>query len=202
MSFKYAFQDGDVPNHSVSRSRPRSIVVSVSKDHASTSSEFSHDQGQRASSTPLFSNSSRQSTPRPPSIDRSTFANTFRSSSNPFSPISEPRSDPDIIPSIKINYSQDDDAYAKLLGQVIDGARRKAGNFPPKERGTFDMDELREALSGNSDESSTIEMPFGKMSDGQMAHDQKIGAAGELYVSNSWLEFIIWLIIPKITSGI
>ncbi|KAI9643151.1 hypothetical protein NHQ30_008887 [Ciborinia camelliae] len=164
--------------------------VPVSQDHAPRIGQTSPN---------MFLNFSRQSITRSPSVDRATFANTFRPSTIPFVPtLSEPVPVPDTFPT----YSQDDDAYAKLFEQVIDGARRKAGNFPPKERWTFDMHELSETLSENIEESSTIDMPFGKRSDGQMTHDQQIGAAGELYVCNFCFESVVLPINFNMKLGI
>ena len=78
--------------------------------------------------------------------------------------------------------------YAALLDRIINAASRVM--FPT--RGTFDFGALRDALPSNLDFQLPLEtenetrlgyLPFGVRSMNQIAHDMKIGAAGELFVS-------------------
>ena len=80
-------------------------------------------------------------------------------------------------------FSDDDSEgeYRRLLDSVIQAARNKRGAFPSK--GVFGFQDMASALSIDPSESATYEMPFGVRTENQLAHDMKIGAAGELYVS-------------------
>lgn len=162
----------DEPTKPTTESGSRSTSVHVSNNHTSTHSESGQYQGKKADLTPpgLQSISSRQPKPRSIWISQPTPLNTFHSSSILSS---GPQPTPDSVSGIEINDNQNDDAYAKLLSQVIDAARRNAGNFPSKAREAFDMDELSEIISGGLTESSTVNIPFGKSSDGQMDIDLK-----------------------------
>jgi hypothetical protein len=71
--------------------------------------------------------------------------------------------------------------YRRLLNNVIDAAKSKRGGFPS--RGAFNLDELSSALPLEPDpEPVSYSLPFGVRSENQLAHDMKVGAAGELYV--------------------
>ena len=74
-------------------------------------------------------------------------------------------------------------AYQALLSRVTLSASTKS--FPA--RGTFNFDELRDALPPDvqTDDSSLFSSAaaFGVRSQDQLSHDMKIGAAGELFVS-------------------
>ena len=78
--------------------------------------------------------------------------------------------------------------YAALLDRIINAASRVM--FPTQ--GAFDFGALRDALPSNLDFQVPLEienetrlgyLPFGVRSMNQIAHDMKIGAAGELFVS-------------------
>lgn len=71
--------------------------------------------------------------------------------------------------------------YCRLLNNVTSAAKGKRGGFPT--RGAFNLDDLMQALPIESEvEPTSYDLPFGVRSENQLAHDMKIGAAGELYV--------------------
>jgi hypothetical protein len=71
--------------------------------------------------------------------------------------------------------------YQRLLESVVQAARRKRGSFPSK--GAFDLNNILNALPTDpSEEDTSFDTPFGVRSENQLAHDMRIGAAGELYV--------------------
>jgi hypothetical protein len=71
--------------------------------------------------------------------------------------------------------------YRRLLGNVIAAAKSKRGGFPT--RGSFNLDDLLNTLPIESDaDPISYNLPFGVRSENQLAHDMKVGAAGELYV--------------------
>jgi hypothetical protein len=86
----------------------------------------------------------------------------------------------DILRSL-FNDDGSEGEYRRLLDSVIQAARNKRGAFPSK--GVFDFQDMASALSMDPSESATYELPFGVRNENQLAHDMKIGAAGELYVS-------------------
>ncbi|TVY16404.1 hypothetical protein LARI1_G008274 [Lachnellula arida] len=70
--------------------------------------------------------------------------------------------------------------YRRLLNNIITAARNKRGAFPS--RGAFNLDQLLNALPVEAaEEVNTYDLPFGVRNENQLAHDMKIGAAGELY---------------------
>src|SRR6266536_1779216 len=72
--------------------------------------------------------------------------------------------------------------YQRLLSNVIAAGRRKGGGFPV--RGTFNMDGLLNALPLEEYlRPISYDLPFGVRTVNHLAHDMKVGAAGELYVS-------------------
>lgn len=90
---------------------------------------------------------------------------------------STPRSNEPLLFSVNSRQSE----YRRLLNNVIAAAKSKRGGFPT--RGAFNLDSLLNALAINSDtDPASYESPFGIRSENQLAHDMKIGAAGELYV--------------------
>jgi hypothetical protein len=71
--------------------------------------------------------------------------------------------------------------YQRLLETVVQAARRKRGSFPSK--GAFDLNNILNALPTDPyEEDISFDTPFGVRSENQLAHDMRIGAAGELYV--------------------
>lgn len=71
--------------------------------------------------------------------------------------------------------------YRRLLDNVIAAAKSKRGGFPT--RGAFNLDDLLSSLPIEPNaESISYDLPFGVRSENQLAHDMKVGAAGELYV--------------------
>lgn len=76
--------------------------------------------------------------------------------------------------------SSSDGQYRNLINCIIQGNPE----FP--QHGSFDLANLQEALNLEGSETAQIPAnltsPFGQRADGQVAHDMKIGAAGELYV--------------------
>ena len=71
--------------------------------------------------------------------------------------------------------------YGRLLNNIIAAARNKRGAFPSQ--GAFNLNELLNALPvETAEEVNTYDLPFGVRNENQLAHDMKIGAAGELYV--------------------
>lgn len=90
--------------------------------------------------------------------------------------------------------------YAALLDRIINAASKVM--FPT--RGAFDFSVLRDALSSSlgfqfpletENESRLGYLPFGVRSMNQIAHDMKIGAAGELFV----FELLMSLPLPQFT---
>lgn len=82
--------------------------------------------------------------------------------------------------------SSEDAQYLAILNRVVATARSAA--FPS--RGAFDMSDLRDALSGagNADAYESfdgLDVMNRFRSTNQLERDKKVGAAGELYVSNS-----------------
>lgn len=74
--------------------------------------------------------------------------------------------------------------YCKLLEHVISAAKNKRGGFPSK--GTFDVQDLLSALPLKlTEDPPNFDLTFGVRSENQLAHDIRVGAAGELYVSQS-----------------
>ena len=71
--------------------------------------------------------------------------------------------------------------YRDLLGHII--TRVNAPNHKD-EVGVWNLSELRDALPGNGEPGKSFDRDatFGERDGHQMAHDRKIGAAGELYV--------------------
>lgn len=97
------------------------------------------------------------------------------------SSFSSPPSSPpnNTLPPFSVNSSQTE--YRRLLNNVIAAARSKTGGFPT--RGPFNLDELLSALPVDSpEEPVSYDLPFGVRNENQLAHDMKVGAAGELYV--------------------
>lgn len=77
--------------------------------------------------------------------------------------------------------------YRRLLDNTITAARKKRGAFPSQ--GAFNLDELLNALPMEAvQEMNTYDLPFGVRSENQLAHDMKIGAAGELYVCTKFMQ--------------
>jgi hypothetical protein len=71
--------------------------------------------------------------------------------------------------------------YRRLLDNIITAAKNKRGAFPSL--GAFNLDELLDALPERAaTEVNEYDIPFGVRNENQLAHDMKIGAAGELYV--------------------
>jgi hypothetical protein len=90
---------------------------------------------------------------------------------------STPRSDQPATFSVNSSESE----YRRLLNSVIAAAKAKKGGFPA--RGVFNLDDLLNALPNESEPVLTsYDLPFGVRSENQLAHDMKVGAAGELYV--------------------
>jgi hypothetical protein len=87
----------------------------------------------------------------------------------------------DITPSLfSVDSSRAD--YCKLLEYVINAAKNKHGGFPSK--GAFDVQDLLSALPMKlTEDPPNFDLPFGVRSENQLAHDMRVGAAGELYVS-------------------
>ena len=71
--------------------------------------------------------------------------------------------------------------YRDLLGHIITHVN---GPNHEDEVGVWNLSEIRDALPGNGERVKTFDRDatFGDRDRHQMAHDQKIGAAGELYV--------------------
>jgi hypothetical protein len=71
--------------------------------------------------------------------------------------------------------------YRDLLGHII---ARVNGPSHEDEVGVWNLSEIRDALPGNGEHGKNFDRDetFGERDRHQMAHDQKIGAAGELYV--------------------
>jgi len=83
------------------------------------------------------------------------------------------------LPQFSVNSSQTE--YRRLLNNVIAAARRKRGRLPM--RGPFNFDGLMSALLVDlPEEPVSYDLPFGVRNENQLAHDMKVGAAGELYV--------------------
>ena len=100
-------------------------------------------------------------------------------------PISSPRpsqhSPNDKIPPAIFNVDSSKADYRRLLDRVIKAAKSKRGGFPSK--GAFDVQDLLSALPINaSEDPPNYYLPFGVRSENQLAHDMRVGAAGELYV--------------------
>jgi hypothetical protein len=77
--------------------------------------------------------------------------------------------------------------YRRLLDNTVTAARKKRGAFPSQ--GAFNLDELLNALPVEAvQEMNTYDLPFGVRSENQLAHDMKIGAAGELYVCTKFMQ--------------
>jgi hypothetical protein len=71
--------------------------------------------------------------------------------------------------------------YRRLLDNIITAARNKRGAFPCQ--GVFNLGELLDALPVEATrEVNNYDLPFGVRNENQLAHDMKVGAAGELYV--------------------
>jgi hypothetical protein len=71
--------------------------------------------------------------------------------------------------------------YRRLHDNIITTARNKRGGFPSQ--GAFNLDELLNALPAEeAREVNDYDLPFGVRNENQLAHDMKVGAAGELYV--------------------
>lgn len=71
--------------------------------------------------------------------------------------------------------------YRRLLDNIITAARNKRGAFPFQ--GVFNLDALLNALPVEAArEENNYDLPFGVRNENQLAHDIKVGAAGELYV--------------------
>ena len=72
--------------------------------------------------------------------------------------------------------------YRDLLGQIIS---RVNGSNHEDENGVWNLSEIRDALPGNGEHGKNFDRDatFGERDRHQIAHDRKIGAAGELYVS-------------------
>ena len=71
--------------------------------------------------------------------------------------------------------------YRRLLDNVICAARNRRGGFPSQ--GSFNLDELLHALPIDAaTDVRAYDLPFGVRTENQLAHDMKVGAAGELYV--------------------
>ena len=85
------------------------------------------------------------------------------------------RTDSDIGTSATTN------RYRDLLGHII---TRVNGSNNEDELGVWNLSDIRDALPGNSEHGKNFDRDetFGERDRHQMAHDQKIGAAGELYV--------------------
>jgi hypothetical protein len=74
--------------------------------------------------------------------------------------------------------------YCRLLNNIIAAAKCKRGGFPTQ--GAFNIDDLLGALPMESDAGPiSYDLPFGVRSENQLAHDMKVGAAGELYVRSN-----------------
>jgi hypothetical protein len=101
------------------------------------------------------------------------------SSSTPHRPNVEPL----VQDNIRLPFTPDSGSaeYRRLLDNVISAAKNKRGGFPSQ--GSFNLDELLNALpmEASTDERA-YDLPFGVRSKNQLAHDMKVGAAGELYV--------------------
>jgi hypothetical protein len=71
--------------------------------------------------------------------------------------------------------------YRDLLGHII---TRVNGPNHEDEVGVWNLSDIRDALPGNGEHGKSFDRDatFGERDRNHMAHDQKIGAAGELYV--------------------
>jgi hypothetical protein len=71
--------------------------------------------------------------------------------------------------------------YRDLLGNII---TRVKGSNHEDEVGVWNLSDIRDALPGNGEHGENFDRDatFGERDRYQMAHDRKIGAAGELYV--------------------
>jgi hypothetical protein len=79
--------------------------------------------------------------------------------------------------------------YHRLLSNVITAAKSKMGKFPSV--GAFNLNELLNALPIELDaQPVSYDLPFGTRSENQLAHDMKVGAAGELYVRSTLVEHV------------
>jgi hypothetical protein len=128
------------------------------------------------------STGSRLLSPTPTFSYRANYRSESQASRQPLissfrSPPSSPRSS--TLPPFSVNSSQTE--YRRLLNNVIAAARSKRGGFPM--RGPFNLDGLLSALPVDSpEEPVSYDLPFGVRNENQLAHDMKVGAAGELYV--------------------
>ncbi|KAL2065322.1 hypothetical protein VTL71DRAFT_2991 [Oculimacula yallundae] len=128
---------------------------------------------------------------RTPSVQTTTSATSmYGASPRPYVPLhpTQPRSSPAAgsqpNPSDRARRQftpeSSDDEYRRLLNNIIIAARNRRGGFPS--RGAFNLDELLNALPVEvAEEVNTYDLPFGIRNNNQLAHDMKIGAAGELY---------------------
>jgi len=124
---------------------------------------------------------SRLLSPTPAFSSRANYRTESQASRQPLissfgSPTSTPQNN--TLPSFSVNSSQAE--YRRLLNNVISAARSKRGGFPA--RGPFNLDGLLSALPMDSPEPVSYDLPFGVRNENQLAHDMKVGAAGELYV--------------------
>jgi hypothetical protein len=139
------------------------------------------DRGQSPEES-VSSPGSRLLSPTPPSSHRTNYraaTPTYRQPSiSSFSPRPSTPLSNEFAP-FSVNSGQAE--YCRLLSNIIAAAKSKRGGFPI--RGAFNLDDLLNALPIESDaEPISYELPFGVRSENQLAHDMKMGAAGELYV--------------------
>jgi hypothetical protein len=104
----------------------------------------------------------------------------------PITPIRSPRpsqhSPNENIAPAAFNVDSSTADYRRLLDSVINAAKSKRGGSPSK--GAFDVQDLLSALPAKPSEAPpNYDLPFCVRSENQLAHDMRVGAAGELYVS-------------------
>lgn len=122
----------------------------------------------------------------PPPHIAQRFGLRAQSAEPPITPVALPRPNlfsatDHVAPSLfSVNNCPAD--YHRLLGHVIEAAKGKRGGFPSG--GAFDFHDLLSALPVHpSEDTPNYDLPFGVRSENQLAHDMRVGAAGELYVS-------------------
>ncbi|KAE9369740.1 hypothetical protein N431DRAFT_493510 [Stipitochalara longipes BDJ] len=130
----------------------------------------------------IFSQGSRLLSPTPPPSYKSSYLAATPTHRRPsLSSISSQPSTPRSSEPAPFSANSGQTEYLRLLNNVISAAKRKRGRFPS--RGAFNLGDLFDALPNDSDaEPITYNLPFGVRSENQLAHDMRVGAAGELYV--------------------
>lgn len=119
-------------------------------------------------------------------VHRSSQSDLFPSSPQPLHHPTDqvPSSQLSAMASLPEQQSFEDARYRSILDRVIEKARNVA--FPS--RGSFDMTDMRNALSGGDTDAyqsfDGLDVMGQFRSSNQLERDKKVGAAGELYVSN------------------